>query len=98
MKFNIGDRVRVTLGPDPRPLVWHKVGAIGVVASAPYVSTGGVYTRYKLDITPPGDHGIWEKCLELVPPDKEQTVKWHECAWSPRALPVFAPGDTKVNS
>lgn len=96
MKFKVGDRVRIVPFGGFK---WrfHKVGDLGVVVGVKAYVGPILGQAYILDITPAG-HYICEGAMELVPPDKEQTVKWHECAWSPRALPVFAPSDNKVTT
>jgi hypothetical protein len=95
VKFKVGDRVRLIKASAPGfcfcPEDLKLIGQIGLVVGF-RVERWATY--YKLDGIEWGENHIGdaaEHTLELVPPDKEQTVRWSECAWSPRALPVKQP-------
>jgi hypothetical protein len=96
MKFKIGDRVRIVqcrCCPEV-------VGQIGIIKEAlgycdaqpsktrpgRIIKAGNWYLISGIVVPPPfrGEHH--EETLELIPPDKEQTIPWSECIWKPAEI------------
>lgn len=100
MKFKPGDRVRVVRGKPPVkddeliPLERFvgRVGKVeGLMPAVMYLLTGATSYYYcvsGVEGLPPHCY-INEDCLELVPPDKEQTFPWSQCVWAPKSERVI---------